>query len=263
MVASQGSLQEPNRQQEAPLVSVIIPALNEEEYLPRTLARLIELRDTEYPHIEIVVAVGPSTDKTEDIARTLGDVVVNVGIGPSTARNAAAKRASGSVLVFLDADAMPLPSAIRRIAEETTPLTVGTCSMQPDTYRIRSAALSCFKNAVRATLHRGCSELIFCHRDIFFGYGVHFVEELTVGELHRFFVDALAHPGVTYKYLWKARYQFSVRRQEKYGYTRVMLFWIRWFIVKRSPKLRGQLEAEYWREARRMVAPTLPSEPSA
>jgi glycosyltransferase involved in cell wall biosynthesis len=239
---------------QAPLVSIIIPALNEEEYLPRTLNGLRAIQNTEYPWIEIIVAVGPSTDATRKIARSLADVVVEVDVGPSIARNAGAEKARGSVFVFLDADALPLPGAITRIANATIPQTVGTCTMQPDVYRIRSSMLSCFKNVVRATMHRGCSELIFCHRDVFFDSNVRFAENMSVGELHRFFADALAQPGAKYKFLWKARYRFSVRRQEKHGYARVMLFWIRWFMFKRNGKLRKQLEAEYWGETREMAS---------
>jgi glycosyltransferase involved in cell wall biosynthesis len=224
--------------------------LNEEEYLPRTLNGLRAIRNTEYPWIEIIVAVGPSTDATRKIAQSLADVVVEVDVGPSIARNAGAEEARGSVLVFLDADALPLPGAITRIAREAISQTVGTCRMQPDVYKIRSVLLSSFKNIVRATLHRGCSELIFCHRDIFFDSNVRFMESISIGEIHRFFADALAKAGVKYKFLWSARYQFSVRRQEKYGYARVMLFWIRWFMFKRSSKLRKRLEVEYWCKTR-------------
>lgn len=231
-----------------PLVSIIIPALNEEEYLPRVLKRIHAIRNTEYPWIEIIVAVGPSTDATLKIARSLSDIVVEVDVGPSIARNAGAKMARGSVLVFLDADALLLPGAIGRIVDAATPRTVGTCAMRPDIPRIRSFTLSCFKNIVRATMHRGCSELVFCHRDVFFDENVRFAEDMSVGELHRFFSDAITQAGAKYKYLWRARYQFSVRRQEKHGYAHIMLFWIRWFMFKRDAKLRTQLENEYWRE---------------
>jgi len=228
----------------APLVSIIIPALNEEEYLPRTLNGLRAIRNTEYPWIEIIVAVGPSTDATRKIARSLADVVVEVDVGPSIARNAGAKMARGSILVFLDADALILPGAISRIVDAAKPLTVGTCAMRPDVRNIRSFTLSFFKNVVRSR-HRGCSELIFCHRSVFFDRNVRFAEDMPIGELHRFFSDAIT-AGAKYKYVWRARYQFSVRRQEKHGYAHIMLFWIRWFMFKRNAKLRTQLENEYW-----------------
>lgn len=115
-----------------PLVSVVIPAKNEEERLPVTLNALRSIMDREYQNLEIVIGVGISKDDTQRIAQYLANVVVSVGVGPSLARNQAARAASGEILVFLDADARPLPGTISRIVEVTDSNTVGTCALRPD-----------------------------------------------------------------------------------------------------------------------------------
>lgn len=55
--------------EELPAVSVIMPVLNEERHL-RTAVR--HILDQEYPGaMEVVIALGPSTDRTDAIAAEL------------------------------------------------------------------------------------------------------------------------------------------------------------------------------------------------
>jgi glycosyltransferase involved in cell wall biosynthesis len=87
------------------MISIIIPSLNEESIIERTVSN-IKSKIT-IPH-EIIVSDGKSTDRTVEIARRLADKVVeytgttrqNIAMG----RNAGVKASSGDFLVFLDAD---------------------------------------------------------------------------------------------------------------------------------------------------------------
>ena len=79
-------------------VSVIIPTLNEESCLGRTLDRLREHR----LH-EIIVVDGGSTDGTRRLAAAEARLVVSRP-GRACQMNAAAAAASGDVLLFLHAD---------------------------------------------------------------------------------------------------------------------------------------------------------------
>lgn len=124
--AGGGNLTEASLQGHRPLVSVVIPAKNEEEVLPGTLQALQTIRAQEFGSLDIVVGVGDSEDGTEQIALELADKVVRVGLGPSRARNQAAAIAEGEILIFLDADAKPLPGAIKRIVEMTALKAEGT-----------------------------------------------------------------------------------------------------------------------------------------
>lgn len=81
-------------------VSIIIPTLNEEKYLPNLL-RSIQ-KQTLSPS-EIIVADNHSKDQTRQIARQFGCQVIDGGL-PPRARNNGAKVATQPILLFLDAD---------------------------------------------------------------------------------------------------------------------------------------------------------------
>jgi len=82
------------------MLSIIIPAYNEEKYLGRLL-RIIK-EQTVQPG-EIIVADNNSTDKTVVVARKFGCRIVKGG-NPAVGRTAGAKASSGDILLFLDAD---------------------------------------------------------------------------------------------------------------------------------------------------------------
>lgn len=84
------------------MLSIIIPTLNEENYLPGLLA---SINERDFKDYEIIIADAGSKDSTLEIARHYGCVVVSGGL-PATGRNIGAKAAKGDVLLFLDADTM-------------------------------------------------------------------------------------------------------------------------------------------------------------
>jgi glycosyltransferase involved in cell wall biosynthesis len=92
--------------------SVIIPAYNEEQLLPRTLAHLKKVMGSQKLQGEIIVVDNNSTDKTSAIAQK---EKVQLTFEPfrqiSRARNAGARAAQGKFLVFLDADTI-LPNEL-------------------------------------------------------------------------------------------------------------------------------------------------------
>ncbi len=83
------------------LLSIIIPTLNEEKYLPKLLASI--KRQGEFGDCEIIVADAGSHDKTVEIAKEYDCRVVNGGL-PAYGRNRGAETARGDLLLFLDAD---------------------------------------------------------------------------------------------------------------------------------------------------------------
>lgn len=97
-------------------ISVVIPAYNEEKYLPDTLASLQKL---DRKPDEIIVIDGGSTDKTADTAESYGATVVTVphkGIG--FARQKGLEAAVGDIIAYTDADTV-VPSNWLNIIEET------------------------------------------------------------------------------------------------------------------------------------------------
>jgi glycosyltransferase involved in cell wall biosynthesis len=108
-----------------PRFSILIPARNEEKNLPGCLASIDEaaavvaenvsgtrrvpnsehrtepVRDT----VQVIVAVNRCTDRTEEIAREYGAVIVrHDGRNLAVIRNAAARAATGKIIVTIDAD---------------------------------------------------------------------------------------------------------------------------------------------------------------
>ena len=89
------------------LISVVIPAYNEEESLPNTLDALVS-QETRYPY-EVVLIDNNSTDKTADIAKSYGQKL-NIQIikesqkGRGAARQRGFREAKGDIIASTDAD---------------------------------------------------------------------------------------------------------------------------------------------------------------
>ena len=82
------------------MLSIVIPTLNEEDYLPRLLNCLKKQKIKDY---EIIVADAESKDKTREIAQSFGAKVIKGGKIPY-ARNQAIKFSKGDLILSLDAD---------------------------------------------------------------------------------------------------------------------------------------------------------------
>ena len=99
--------------------SVIIPAFNEEKFLPRLLDS-IELARANYSggpdRIEVIVADNASTDRTAEVAAAHGARVVNITKRRiAAARNGGARVARGEILCFIDADSALHPETFNAI----------------------------------------------------------------------------------------------------------------------------------------------------
>jgi len=100
----------------SPLVSIVIPTLDEQAELPALLDDLARL----HGRWEIVVADGGSSDATVAIARAHAarpQVVVRPGVGRAAQLNAGAQAAGGDVLLFLHADSRLPYDAYASLAE--------------------------------------------------------------------------------------------------------------------------------------------------
>ncbi len=96
--------------QEAPHISLVIPAFNEEKLLPGLLDTVAAARAA-YPRgrgaVEVIVADNGSTDATAKIAEERGCRVVKVEPHVIAAvRNGGAAAARGELLAFIDADSL-------------------------------------------------------------------------------------------------------------------------------------------------------------
>lgn len=83
------------------MLSIIIPTLNEEENLPKLLQSIKKQKLNQ--ELEIIVSDAGSQDKTREIAKSFGCIIVEGGL-LSKGRNNGAKEAKGDLLLFADAD---------------------------------------------------------------------------------------------------------------------------------------------------------------
>ncbi len=84
-----------------PVVSVVIPTLNEGKYIKQTLE---SIKNQTYKKIEIIVCDSYSKDNTVKIAKKYTNKVIVKKTNVSEARNLGAEQAKGNILVFVDAD---------------------------------------------------------------------------------------------------------------------------------------------------------------
>lgn len=85
----------------SPLVSVVIPTRNSEEFLENCLE---SIQKQTYKNIEIIVVDNNSTDKTKEIAAKYTKLVFNKGPERSAQRNFGASKSKGDYLLFIDSD---------------------------------------------------------------------------------------------------------------------------------------------------------------
>jgi len=117
------------------MISIIIPALNEEKYLPKLL-QSIEEQDFK-GELEIIVADANSKDKTKEIAQKFGCRIVEGGLPPK-GRNEGAKIAKGDVLLFIDADILLPNNFFEKTLKEfqNNHLDIATFVIFPDKKRV-------------------------------------------------------------------------------------------------------------------------------
>lgn len=85
-----------------PLVSIIIPAYNEEDLIGKCLE---SIKNQSYKQLEVIVVDDGSLDRTLEIVKGLKvKTRSQYHKGPGSARNLAASHAKGKILVFVDAD---------------------------------------------------------------------------------------------------------------------------------------------------------------
>ncbi len=245
-----------------PLLSIVIPTLNEEKLLENTLAVFSrEWRSANTA--EVIVSDGGSTDATISIAKQHADVVVEHTLSDrqtiAGGRNAGAAKAAGSVIVFINGDTVPAnlerftsclvdfaqgKGRYRRASALACPV-----HFRPEEERLADKAFHAFYNAyvrflslLRIGAGRGECQVV--RRDTFLAVGG-YRAELVAGEDF----DLLARIGL------RARVRFasellvfeSPRRFRKFGYFRVLRSWT---VNALSVMVRGRSSSDEWEPVR-------------
>jgi len=94
-----------------PTVSIIVPTLNEERSIGRTLEALTRVRG----NTEVIVVDGESVDSTTEIARQWGARVITSTRGRGVQMHNGVQVARGQVLLFLHADTTAPPGVVEQI----------------------------------------------------------------------------------------------------------------------------------------------------
>jgi glycosyltransferase involved in cell wall biosynthesis len=220
-----------------PFISVIIPAHNEEEFLPKTLEAL---RKQTYPKFETIVVTNGCTDHTADAVRGKCDHLFELeerGLGP--ARNLGAARARGELLLFLDADTLLEPTALHTIARRfKRHHSAGTLRGVPDQDKTSYKAIYFLKNFVhRIRAHHGSSGVILCWKDHFEAVGG-FDNELYLRE-NSDLMKKLRQFG-SYKYISSTSAVTSMRRYEMTGTAEMVLLWLKVWVLSNFSDIRNR-----------------------
>ena len=169
------------------LLSVVIPAFNEERYLGETLASLkqarVLLERERGIQVELIVVDNNSDDSTADVARAQGATVITEPHNVAKVRNTGAKTCHGDVIVFVDADTLVPDALLVRIADAMSDETCFGGAMDTE-YRPTKLAVRIYLQFWRVIgtltgMAQGATQ--FYRRDIFFaldGYD----ETLFMGE---------------------------------------------------------------------------------
>jgi glycosyltransferase involved in cell wall biosynthesis len=220
-----------------PMISIIIPAHNEEAYLGQTLE---ELQRQDYPNYEIIVVANGCTDRTCAVAQGLCHRLIDLPErGLSRARNLGAEAARGDILVFLDADTVLDSNALETIARQfTREYAAGTLRGQPDMPRLKYHAMYAWKNFMHSSmLHEGSSGVILCWRDHFHDTSG-FDEALHVRE-NSDLIRKLRRRG-KYLYIGEAAVITSMRRYEQIGNVRTVWVWTKIWLQSLCGCLRNK-----------------------
>lgn len=220
-----------------PFISIVIPAHNEEEFLPATLEAL---RHQTYRHFETIVVTNGCTDRTADVVRGKCDQLYELddrGLGP--ARNLGAAKARGNLLLFLDADTILEPSALHTISRKfKRHHSAGTLRGMPDRAKSSYKMIYFLKNFVHMThAHHGSSGVILCWKDHFDAVGG-FDNELYLRE-NSDLMKKLRQFG-SYRYISDTPAITSMRRYEKTGTNEMVLLWLKVWVLSNFSDIRNQ-----------------------
>ena len=101
------------------LISVIIPAYNEEKRIKKCIDSVV---NQTYNNLEIIVINDGSTDKTLDVLNNIKDARLNIitikNQGQGHARNLGIKKSSGNLIAFVDSDDYIDEAMIERLYDD-------------------------------------------------------------------------------------------------------------------------------------------------
>ena len=202
------------------MISIIIPALNEEKLLPILLESIKKQILGEY---EVIIADAGSTDRTAEIAKAYNCKIIMGGL-PAKGRNEGVKSAKGDLLLFLDADSV-LPDGFYKSIEEFEKRNLDFASFGLLPYggkKMQNLAFNVFYNWYIYALEKALPHAamgILAKRDLFLklnGYD----ETITLAEDHD--LARRAKRIANYGILRSSKIYISDRRLKKDGWVKTV-----------------------------------------
>lgn len=223
-------------------ISVVVPAFNEEKLLGRSLAAIKEACaafDELGWNSEIVVCNNNSSDRTPEIAREAGAIVVFEPINQiSRARNKGAAAATGDWLIFVDADSFPsralFAATAKRIASGKC--AGGGCLVRMDESRLELNIALALWTALSCLFKWAAGAFIFCRADLFrevggFSHEVYASEELDLSnKLKRLGKQR----GLRFQIIREQKLVTSARKLKLYGRRTHFIFFFKAILCHRQ-----------------------------
>ena len=211
-------------------LSVVIPAYNEEKYLPQTIESL-KLALENINDVEIIVVDNASTDATRAIAASFGAHIGdekehNIG----KVRNTGAAQASGDTVVFLDADTNVCPGIFEKImaAMADSKCIGGSAAVEYDGEfrRVWVRWFMLLWPLLGKFMRMRQGALQFCRKDVFFELGG-YDATIFVGEdieFHWRLDKAARKSGCRTAFIEEPKVRTSSRRWDQMGLLQMLFF---------------------------------------
>ena len=200
------------------MISIVIPACNEENYIKETLES-IKMQD--FKNYEIIVICNGCTDNTEPIAKKYTKNVFNLKEGAVLkAKNFGAEKAKGDLIIFLDADTkFEKENTLNNIIKSEIKL--GSLKFIPDKKELRFKLFAVLKNVFTYFIG-GANGILICSKEIF-------------NNINGFDLDIF--PRENYFFVKKAKKYSkfvllkdyvitSMRRHKEIGYLKLTKYWL-------------------------------------
>jgi glycosyltransferase involved in cell wall biosynthesis len=245
-----------------PTISIVVPVLNEERLLARTLMSFPRaLRERH--GVELIVSDGGSSDRTVEIAREHADIVVEHREARrqtiAEGRNRGGERARGELLVFINGDTIPRDPErfLSSLVEVSTGISSGSgiaaiacpVEIEPTERRTSDVLFHRFFNTYVRLLNRiglgmGRGECQVMPRALFERVGG-YNDAMAAGEDFDLY-KRLAEHGRIGHHEGLFVYE-SPRRFRRYGYLRVL--W-QWTLNGVSVAVAGRSYSKEWEQVR-------------
>ena len=203
-------------------ISVIVPAHNEQDYIGACLESIKLAKKDSQLYIEVIVCLNRCTDRTEEIAKKFGAIIVREDAkNLAKIRNAGVRAASGDVVVTIDADSRMSPNMLTEIEKllNTSKYIGGGTRIKPErlSLGILVSSLVILFYALRFGLKS--AGLFWCFRKDFETIGGFNESLVTLEDLD--FANRLASFGKTknlkYGTAWCSHIITSCRKFDKFG----------------------------------------------